>query len=82
VEKTTEEFARRKAKSALEKRSQHHDFIGVGSRDVFPLSQPPLEHSPIGEKMVFYKFEEFAQVHERRFEHFRVGGSHGKRSKG
>jgi hypothetical protein len=55
VQKAVKEFTSGKAKSTLEDGRQHHNFIGVGSGNVFPLRWPPLEHDAIREKMVFDK---------------------------
>jgi predicted glycosyltransferase involved in capsule biosynthesis len=43
VEKATEKFASGETESMLKEGGQHHNFIGVGSEDIFILSRLPLE---------------------------------------
>jgi peptidase E len=72
MEKTVEEIARRKAKSALEERIGNHDFIGIGGGNVFILYWPPLEYSVSGEKVIVDELEELALINGRGFEHLWV----------
>jgi hypothetical protein len=81
MEKTVEEFVRRKAKSSLKEGSQHNDFVGAGSGNVFAFSRPPLEYDTVEEKMVLDELEEPTLINGRRLEHAWVRGGHGERSK-
>jgi hypothetical protein len=76
VEEASMEFTGGEIESALEKGSQHHNFISVRSGDVFILSRLPLEDDTGGEKVILDKLEEHALVNSWRLEHFRVRGGH------
>jgi hypothetical protein len=62
VEKATKEFAGGETEFTLEERSQHHNFVGVGSGDIFSLSRPPLEDGTGGEKVILDDLEEHTLI--------------------
>jgi hypothetical protein len=78
VEKVTEEFMSGETKSALEEGSQHHNLVGVGSRDIFILSRPPLENDTGGEKVILEKLEEPVFINGSGLEHFWERSNHGR----
>jgi hypothetical protein len=63
MKEATEKFVGEKTEYVLEKGSQHHDFVGVGSGDVFILSRPPMEDSTGGEEMLLNKLKEWTLIH-------------------
>jgi hypothetical protein len=50
------ESASGETESMLEEGGEHHDFIGVGSRNVFIFCRLPLEDGTGGEKMILDEF--------------------------
>jgi hypothetical protein len=79
MQKTTEEFVGGKAKSALKKGHQHHNFFGIRCWDVFPFHQPPLKHRTVEEEAILDLFDEFALIYGGWLEHLRMGSGHGVR---
>jgi hypothetical protein len=82
AKKATKEFVGGETKSALEERSQHHNFIGVRSGDIIIFGWPPLVDNTEGKKMIVDKFEELAFINGGWPEHLQKGGSHGDWSQG
>jgi hypothetical protein len=72
MEKVVKEFTGGETESSLEKGGQHHDLVGVRSRDFFILDWSPLEYSVVGEKMFPYKLEELFLVDKGWFELLRM----------
>jgi hypothetical protein len=56
MKESVEEIAGGESKSALEKGGEHHDFLFMRGGDFFILSQPPLNHGSVGEKMLLNEF--------------------------
>jgi hypothetical protein len=46
------EVRRREPESLLKNGGEHHDFLGIGCRDVLPSGRLPLEHAAIREKVI------------------------------
>jgi hypothetical protein len=76
VKKVVKEFAGGETESALEG-GEHHNFVGVGSRNVFILCRSPLEDDMGGEKVILDKLEELALIDGGSPEHLQMGGGHG-----
>jgi hypothetical protein len=55
VQESVEEIIDRKTEPTLEEGCEHHNFIGIGCRDVLTGSRAPLQHRAVWEKMAFNK---------------------------
>jgi hypothetical protein len=62
IKKATKEFTGWETKPALKEGGEHHDFVGVGSRNVFIFCWSSLEDGTGGEKVILNDFEELALV--------------------
>jgi hypothetical protein len=76
LEKSTQEIASREPESLLEEWGEHHNFLGIGCRDVLPSGRLPLEHEAIREKVILNQLEDLAFIHNRLLEHVWVGSGH------
>jgi hypothetical protein len=72
MKKAVEKVAGGKIESSLEKGCQHHDLVGMSSRDFFILGRPPLDHGAVRKKMLSYELEELFPIDEGGLELLRV----------
>jgi hypothetical protein len=52
LEKAAEEVVGRKTESSLEERSEHHNLLSIGCRNVLPFDRSPLKHCMIWEEII------------------------------
>jgi hypothetical protein len=59
IQESMEEITSGESKSALEGGGKHHNLFGVGCGNIFSDGRAPLQHGPLGEKLIRNKFAGF-----------------------
>jgi hypothetical protein len=77
LKESVQEVTCQESKSPLEEGGEHHSFVGIGCREVYPYGRPPLEHNTIWEKVILNKFENLAFIRSWLLGHVRMGSGHG-----
>jgi hypothetical protein len=77
IKQATEEIVARNSKSPLEEGFWHHNFSGVGSRNIFTFGHLPLEHGLHGQEVVLNKSENLFLINGWGLWHLGVWGGHG-----